>query len=189
MPRRCRPGTGSRPAPTPRPAAHAHQHEVARHRRGRARRRMEPDRHPEGLLPGPGPANYATCTASSAWIELADLNAFLDWMGNAGQPAARRPAPCSARRAARDRGGHDRPDHDDLVRRIGMPSGAYRTSSTRPSPPPTWAPASRAPTTRPTAPTRRCPAPPTPADPDHEPDDAEVPLWDHAGNAEATSRS
>jgi peptidoglycan/xylan/chitin deacetylase (PgdA/CDA1 family) len=31
------------------------------------------------------PANYSTCTASSGWIELADLNAFLDWMGAAGQ--------------------------------------------------------------------------------------------------------
>jgi peptidoglycan/xylan/chitin deacetylase (PgdA/CDA1 family) len=31
-------------------------------------------------------ANYATCTASSGWIELDDLNAFLDWMGAAGQP-------------------------------------------------------------------------------------------------------
>jgi len=32
------------------------------------------------------PSNYATCTASSSWIELSDLNAFLDWMANAGQP-------------------------------------------------------------------------------------------------------
>jgi peptidoglycan/xylan/chitin deacetylase (PgdA/CDA1 family) len=31
------------------------------------------------------PANYTACTASAGWIELADLNAFLDWMGNAGQ--------------------------------------------------------------------------------------------------------
>jgi peptidoglycan/xylan/chitin deacetylase (PgdA/CDA1 family) len=31
------------------------------------------------------PSNYAVCTASAGWIELADLNAFLDWMGNAGQ--------------------------------------------------------------------------------------------------------
>ncbi|MDQ1730863.1 MAG: hypothetical protein QOK10_1022, partial [Pseudonocardiales bacterium] len=30
-------------------------------------------------------ANYTACTASSGWIDLADLNAFLDWMGNAGQ--------------------------------------------------------------------------------------------------------
>ena len=30
------------------------------------------------------PANYTTCTASAGWIELADLNTFLDWMGNAG---------------------------------------------------------------------------------------------------------
>jgi hypothetical protein len=32
------------------------------------------------------PANYATCTSSSGWIELSDLNAFLSWMHNAGQP-------------------------------------------------------------------------------------------------------
>jgi peptidoglycan/xylan/chitin deacetylase (PgdA/CDA1 family) len=31
------------------------------------------------------PNNYSTCTASSGWIELADLNAFLDWMSIAGQ--------------------------------------------------------------------------------------------------------
>src|SRR5205807_8967949 len=31
------------------------------------------------------PNNYTACTASSGWIELADLNSFLDWMGNAGQ--------------------------------------------------------------------------------------------------------
>jgi peptidoglycan/xylan/chitin deacetylase (PgdA/CDA1 family) len=30
-------------------------------------------------------ANYASCTASAGWIELADLNAFLDWMAAAGQ--------------------------------------------------------------------------------------------------------
>jgi peptidoglycan/xylan/chitin deacetylase (PgdA/CDA1 family) len=31
------------------------------------------------------PGNYTSCTASAGWVELADLNAFLDWMGNAGQ--------------------------------------------------------------------------------------------------------
>ncbi len=31
------------------------------------------------------PANYTACTASAGWVELADLNSFLDWMGNAGQ--------------------------------------------------------------------------------------------------------
>ena len=31
------------------------------------------------------PANYNTCTTSAGWIELADLNSFLAWMGNAGQ--------------------------------------------------------------------------------------------------------
>jgi peptidoglycan/xylan/chitin deacetylase (PgdA/CDA1 family) len=31
------------------------------------------------------PNNYATCSAASGHIELADLNAFLDWMANAGQ--------------------------------------------------------------------------------------------------------
>ena len=31
------------------------------------------------------PNNYAACTASAGWIELADLNSFLDWMGAAGQ--------------------------------------------------------------------------------------------------------
>ena len=32
------------------------------------------------------PANYSTCSTSSGRIELADLNSFLDWMANAGQP-------------------------------------------------------------------------------------------------------
>jgi peptidoglycan/xylan/chitin deacetylase (PgdA/CDA1 family) len=31
------------------------------------------------------PNNYTACTASAGWIELADLNSFLDWMANAGQ--------------------------------------------------------------------------------------------------------
>jgi peptidoglycan/xylan/chitin deacetylase (PgdA/CDA1 family) len=31
------------------------------------------------------PANYSTCTASSGWIDLADLNTFLSWVQNAGQ--------------------------------------------------------------------------------------------------------
>jgi peptidoglycan/xylan/chitin deacetylase (PgdA/CDA1 family) len=31
------------------------------------------------------PSNYSTCTASSGWIELADLNSFLDWIQAAGQ--------------------------------------------------------------------------------------------------------
>jgi peptidoglycan/xylan/chitin deacetylase (PgdA/CDA1 family) len=31
------------------------------------------------------PTNYSTCTASAGWIELADLNVFLDWMAAAGQ--------------------------------------------------------------------------------------------------------
>jgi peptidoglycan/xylan/chitin deacetylase (PgdA/CDA1 family) len=31
------------------------------------------------------PSNYAPCTGTSGWVELADLNAFLDWMGSAGQ--------------------------------------------------------------------------------------------------------
>jgi peptidoglycan/xylan/chitin deacetylase (PgdA/CDA1 family) len=31
------------------------------------------------------PNNYTACSASAGWIELADLNAFLDWMGSAGQ--------------------------------------------------------------------------------------------------------
>ncbi|MDQ1715456.1 MAG: hypothetical protein QOC60_1401, partial [Frankiaceae bacterium] len=29
--------------------------------------------------------NYAGCSASAGWVELADLNTFLDWMQNAGQ--------------------------------------------------------------------------------------------------------
>jgi peptidoglycan/xylan/chitin deacetylase (PgdA/CDA1 family) len=32
------------------------------------------------------PVNYSSCTASSGHIELADLNAFLDWIAAAGQP-------------------------------------------------------------------------------------------------------
>lgn len=31
------------------------------------------------------PSNYATCTASSGWIDLADLNTFLSWVQGAGQ--------------------------------------------------------------------------------------------------------
>ncbi len=31
------------------------------------------------------PNGYSSCTTGSGWIELADLNSFLDWMGNAGQ--------------------------------------------------------------------------------------------------------
>jgi peptidoglycan/xylan/chitin deacetylase (PgdA/CDA1 family) len=31
------------------------------------------------------PNNYATCTSSSGWIDLADLNTFLSWVQNAGQ--------------------------------------------------------------------------------------------------------
>jgi peptidoglycan/xylan/chitin deacetylase (PgdA/CDA1 family) len=31
------------------------------------------------------PANYASCTTASGWIELADLNTFLTWVQNAGQ--------------------------------------------------------------------------------------------------------
>jgi peptidoglycan/xylan/chitin deacetylase (PgdA/CDA1 family) len=34
------------------------------------------------------PNNYATCTASSGWIDLADLNAFLTWVQHAGQAGA-----------------------------------------------------------------------------------------------------
>jgi len=30
-------------------------------------------------------ANYPACTASAGWIELTDLDSFLDWIGNAGQ--------------------------------------------------------------------------------------------------------
>src|SRR5205823_3774442 len=29
-------------------------------------------------------SNYATCTSSSGWVELADLSAFLTWVQNAG---------------------------------------------------------------------------------------------------------
>lgn len=31
------------------------------------------------------PANYASCTTASGWIELADFNTFLTWVQNAGQ--------------------------------------------------------------------------------------------------------
>ncbi len=31
------------------------------------------------------PSNYSTCTASSGWIDLADLNTFLGWVQSAGQ--------------------------------------------------------------------------------------------------------
>ena len=31
------------------------------------------------------PSNYATCTASSGWIDLGDLNTFLSWVQSAGQ--------------------------------------------------------------------------------------------------------
>lgn len=32
------------------------------------------------------PSNYAACSAGSGHIELSDLNSFLDWMANVGQP-------------------------------------------------------------------------------------------------------
>jgi peptidoglycan/xylan/chitin deacetylase (PgdA/CDA1 family) len=32
------------------------------------------------------PSHYATCTSSSGWIDLSDLNSFLSWVRNAGQP-------------------------------------------------------------------------------------------------------
>jgi peptidoglycan/xylan/chitin deacetylase (PgdA/CDA1 family) len=32
------------------------------------------------------PNHYATCTSSSGWIDLSDLNSFLSWVHNAGQP-------------------------------------------------------------------------------------------------------
>jgi peptidoglycan/xylan/chitin deacetylase (PgdA/CDA1 family) len=31
------------------------------------------------------PNNYTACIATAGWVDLADLNAFLDWMGSAGQ--------------------------------------------------------------------------------------------------------
>ncbi|HET9658051.1 MAG TPA: chitobiase/beta-hexosaminidase C-terminal domain-containing protein, partial [Kineosporiaceae bacterium] len=31
------------------------------------------------------PNNYTACTGAAGWIDLADLNSFLDWMGQAGQ--------------------------------------------------------------------------------------------------------
>jgi len=31
------------------------------------------------------PNSYTACSASAGWVELADLNTFLDWMANAGQ--------------------------------------------------------------------------------------------------------
>ncbi len=31
------------------------------------------------------PSDYATCTASSGWVDLGDLNTFLSWVKNAGQ--------------------------------------------------------------------------------------------------------
>jgi peptidoglycan/xylan/chitin deacetylase (PgdA/CDA1 family) len=33
------------------------------------------------------PGNYSTCTASAGWIDLGDLNTFLGWIQNAGQPS------------------------------------------------------------------------------------------------------
>lgn len=43
------------------------------------------------------PNNYTSCTTASGHIELADLNGFLDWMANAGQPGGA-PAGASVRR-------------------------------------------------------------------------------------------
>ena len=64
------------------------------------------------------PNNYAACSAASGHVELADLNAFLDWMANAGQ-AGGAPAGATAQRARRrDRlGGHQRADDDDRMQR------------------------------------------------------------------------
>jgi hypothetical protein len=46
---------------------------------------VDPDRDRRGLRSGLDPNSYNTCTTSAGWIELADLNGFLDWMANAGQ--------------------------------------------------------------------------------------------------------
>ena len=32
------------------------------------------------------PSHYGTCTSSSGWIDLSDLNSFLSWLHDAGQP-------------------------------------------------------------------------------------------------------
>ena len=50
------------------------------------------------------PNNYSTCTASSGWIDLADLNTFLSWVKNAGQPGG---------------AGRDHLRHDGGDRRLG----------------------------------------------------------------------
>lgn len=34
------------------------------------------------------PNHYAACTSSSGWIDLSDLNSFLSWVHNAGQPGS-----------------------------------------------------------------------------------------------------
>jgi hypothetical protein len=51
------------------------------------------------------PANYATCTSASGWVDLADLNAFLSWVQNAGQAGG----------ARWKRRNHQNPDNPDLT--------------------------------------------------------------------------
>ena len=106
--------------------------------------------------------NYTACGASSGHIELADLNLFLDWMANAGQPggapagatmgtvgtavAARTPLHRRLRSAATTRPARVRPTPASSPSRLRRPTSASA-----------W----RARTSRSTAPTRRCPARPT----------------------------
>ena len=64
------------------------------------------------------PANYASCTASSGWIELADLNTFLTWVQNAGQSGgAPAGAAFSTMAAAATPSGHDPPGDRDRLQR------------------------------------------------------------------------
>ena len=51
----------------------------------RSQRRPGPARDGSGVSSTLDSANYSSCSAASGHVELSDLNAFLDWMANAGQ--------------------------------------------------------------------------------------------------------
>ena len=99
------------------------------------------------------PAGYTACTAAAGWIELADLNAFLDWMASAGQSGG---APAhtvlSTVRDAAISADTIKPSSTPPPATVppAPPTPTPRRSTSR-CPRPTSAPPCRASTTRPTA--------------------------------------
>jgi len=133
------------------------------------------------------PNNYSTCTASSGWIDLGDLNTFLSWVQSAGQSGGA-PAGTAFSTVQGTALSADTAAPATTIFCSGSPCGSAPFRRTRPHqprrssaagprarPPPTPAPsrchsppatsarALPAPTTPPTGLRRRCPARPTPA--------------------------